>query len=285
MSLLGAKSHGGICPTVAEGSISVGDANIRRNFTELDETRKSPDSGDTGVVRAGLRADLSTTILCPPPRVPSSAGDFLSPAAVANDHPVWEVYDLLRTARLNEGYYAMKLARLKRRQRAIDITIAVAAPTSAVAAWNQDAAWIPEVVRPFVKPAWAGFAGLASLLAIANPFLRLSESLSNMEACMTEYRSIAAELEELRSEIKHRRVYDAQLQEWYRYVRQRRRRVSEHEPTDPVNTRLRRKIEKRIVQELPGAAFYVPPQEDQQHAQRAETGETAGAAAAAAQST
>jgi hypothetical protein len=46
---------------------------------------------------------------------------------------VWDVYDSLRTARMNEYYYAAKLDETAKKNRGVEIAIAIATPTSAVA--------------------------------------------------------------------------------------------------------------------------------------------------------
>lgn len=188
------------------------------------------------------------------------------------DHPVWEVYDLLRTARLNELYYAAKLKTLKRRHWWMEIAIAVTTPAAAAAAGvlegdrSAGLKWLPAVSsivfvdhhREWIVAIWALIAALASFLALAKPFMRLGESIGKVEACHAEYRSIAAEVAEVRSEVRLRHAYIDELQTWFRQIRRRKTYACEREPPEPVDTRLTRKIEARINRELPADAFYVP---------------------------
>ena len=70
--------------------------------------------------------------------------------------------------------------------------------------------------KEIFEAAWPILAAGAAVLAIVNPFLGLSEQISRLEATIADYRSIAADLAELRSEVAHRQVYDAALQDWFR---------------------------------------------------------------------
>lgn len=192
-----------------------------------------------------------------PPRTPSR-----------EDHPVWQVYDLLRTTRLNELYYAEFLSRLKRRQWWMEVGIAVTTPGAAAVALvlgGADAAWLPQAARDTAAPymtwmivAWLLLAGVATILALVKPLTRIGESISNVEGCHVEYRSIAADLGELRSEIRHRLAYDDELRSWFLYIRRRRKIACEREPRGEENAKLKLKLEARIERELPADSFYVP---------------------------
>jgi hypothetical protein len=57
------------------------------------------------------------------------------------NHPVWTVYDKLRSARLNVKYYGARLHRIERANLAIEYILLAAAPSSAVAGlwfWNTE---------------------------------------------------------------------------------------------------------------------------------------------------
>ena len=52
------------------------------------------------------------------------------------NHPVWEVYNLLRTARLNCKYYGGLLHNAERINWWIQLIIAISLPTSAIAGFE-----------------------------------------------------------------------------------------------------------------------------------------------------
>jgi len=51
----------------------------------------------------------------------------------ARNHPVWSLYDEIRTARLNVKYYGRRLEFLERRNFAFELILLASAPTSAIA--------------------------------------------------------------------------------------------------------------------------------------------------------
>ncbi len=170
-----------------------------------------------------------------------------------NDHPAWEVYDLLRDTRFNAAYYVEKLARAQRSQRWYEILLAVMAPGSAIAGftvWKTD----------WGSVLWTVLASIVALLAVAKPFLKMSESVQTYESSATEYRSISSELDSLRSEIAQDRAYGAQHREWLRHIRLRVTRAADSEPIEPPDNSLRAQLYERISLEHPINKFYFPPE-------------------------
>lgn len=89
------------------------------------------------------------------------------------NNPVWDVYDEYRTARLNVKYHAGLLRRQKRISFWLELTLAISAPTSAVAGlwfWQSDIGAI----------LWRIFAVIAAFAAIVKPLLRI---LTKVNTC------------------------------------------------------------------------------------------------------
>ncbi|WP_218028603.1 hypothetical protein, partial [Pseudomonas mandelii] len=107
------------------------------------------------------------------------------------DHPVWDVYDLLRTARLNQLYYGRRLLTFERRNFWAEITIACTSSTSAIAGF---AFWKTTAGQPY----WQGFLAVAALVAIAKPFLSYAKKIKSYEELLIAYRLIAYDLRDLR---------------------------------------------------------------------------------------
>ncbi len=81
------------------------------------------------------------------------------------NHPVWDVYDLYRTARLNVCYYSTKLNRFQSYNFLIEITLAITASSSAVAAL-----WFWE--HPVGEIVWKILGVISALLAVSKPILK-----------------------------------------------------------------------------------------------------------------
>ncbi|MDG4595163.1 MAG: hypothetical protein P9F75_05650 [Candidatus Contendobacter sp.] len=88
------------------------------------------------------------------------------------NHPVWNIYDLLKTSRLNVLYYESKLLNAERTLISMQITLAAAVPSSAIAGFEIWDFWLGEY-------AWEIFASFASFVAFIQPFLGLPKKTKN----------------------------------------------------------------------------------------------------------
>lgn len=80
------------------------------------------------------------------------------------EHPVWAVYDGLRKARLNVKYYCHLLGWEERKAHALEIVLAVTAPTSAFTGlilFKSDVG----------KITWQCIAAVSGLAAVARPWM------------------------------------------------------------------------------------------------------------------
>src|SRR5258706_2377600 len=124
-------------------------------------------------------------------------------ASTARDlqHSVWEVYDLLRTARLNTCYYSWHLTFYERAQVAMQIVLAAAVPSSAIAGFNIWSFGLGEY-------AWGIFAVFASGVAFVQPFLGLPKKIKKYDTLVTGYTTLFYDLKVLNSTIENDRTYD-----------------------------------------------------------------------------
>lgn len=120
---------------------------------------------------------------------------------------MWEVYDNLRTARLNIYYWTEKLDKPKHQNRSLEIFLAIAVPSSAVAGLS----FWQSYYGPYV---WGFLSSIAAFLSVAKPFLKLTERVESYEAAVARYRTIEGDLSELRTDIMQERAYDNQGSIW-----------------------------------------------------------------------
>ncbi|HEX6290159.1 MAG TPA: hypothetical protein VFZ66_13275 [Herpetosiphonaceae bacterium] len=173
------------------------------------------------------------------------------PRKIQKNHPVWAVYDLLRTTRLNVRYYTAKTERTKQKDRWIEIILAIVVPSSALAG-------LPLWQSQYGIYVWSTLTVIASLLAIVKPFLKLTESVQAYEAVVSRLRAIEGDLVELQNEIFQQRRYDQRMQERLSLIVRSMGRVQEIEPIEPIDEELRRTIFDQIRRESPNESFYVP---------------------------
>lgn len=170
---------------------------------------------------------------------------------INKNHPVWAVYDLLRTIRLNVHYYTAKLERTKRKDFWIEIILAVVVPSSAIAG-------LPLWQNRYGVYAWSVLVIIAAVLAVIKPFLKLTEAVQSYEAVISRLRVVESELVELQHEIFQRRRYDQPMQDKLGVIIRNMGRVQEIEPIEQIDEKLRRTIFDRIRKESPNESFYVP---------------------------
>ena len=151
---------------------------------------------------------------------------------VMYDDRVWDVYDLRRTARLNVKYYSARLETLRRRAFLIDLALAIAAPTSAVAGL-----WFWDTTGGQV--AWRILAVIAAIFAVAKPLLKLVDAIGTLEEVVTGYRTLDHDLDSISIRIRHKGAYDAELQNEFTKALERKGALLVKEPTCRENAKLK----------------------------------------------
>ena len=171
--------------------------------------------------------------------------------ANSKDHPVWSVYDLYRETRLNVKYYSTKLSRLNKFNLALELIIAIAAPSSAIAAlwfWDND---IGEVV-------WKYFGVIAAVAAILKPILSLSKKINSYSDVVSGYRAMEFDLYEIKELIIQKGKYYKELQMDFKKALQRQKALAVKDPESKHNKRLIKKFTNEVNQELPSSIFFIP---------------------------
>ena len=166
-------------------------------------------------------------------------------------HPVWEVYDELRTAKLNVMYYSHLLMRAERWAKGIDVFLALTAPGSAISAL-----WLWST--PKGRVAWAVIGFAVAVVASIKPFLGLPERIKKFEKLVTGYRGLEFDLHALSRLIRRDGQYGEGHVSLFNVAIERRRELVHLEPMNPQNDALVRKLEARIGDTLPPSSFYVP---------------------------
>ena len=100
-----------------------------------------------------------------------------------NDHPVWTVYDELRTAKLNLYYYASRLARARRWHTTRELVMALSASTGVAGFWFFATA--PGSI------VWKGLGTASALLAVYHSVTRPSEGIRKLETHVTGWAQLA----------------------------------------------------------------------------------------------
>lgn len=167
------------------------------------------------------------------------------------DHPVWDVYDLLRTARLNQLYYGRRLLTFERRNFWAEIVVASTSSTSAIGAF---AFWKTTAGQPY----WQFFLAVAAVVAIAKPFLNYAKKIKSYEELLIAYRLIAYDLRDLRLDISQARGYEKVHQARFKAIKERLRTFVDKSPERVEMAAVKKICEQQVLSELPNHHFYIP---------------------------
>ncbi len=165
--------------------------------------------------------------------------------------PVWDVYDLYRTARLNAKYYSAMLHITEKWNFILDLILLFTAPTSAVAGlWF----WETEIGQEM----WKYLGVIAAIAAIVKPLLTLPKKMKEYESLVSGYRMLEHDLHEIKVSISEKRKYDKVAQVDFKKAMKRKGVLVGKEPDSKENKKVKQKCEKEVLAELPSSIFYVP---------------------------
>jgi hypothetical protein len=167
------------------------------------------------------------------------------------EHPVWSVYDKLRTARLNVKYYSCRLQAVERWNFSLDLVLLATAPSSAIAGlwfWSTSLGTL----------VWQYFGVIAAAIAVLKPLLMLPKKIKEYESVLSGYRVLEYDLMEIRTTIEQKRSYDRGQQEEFRKAVRREKTLVSRSPETRDSSRVKRICEREVLRELPPESFFVP---------------------------
>ncbi|MEM8565581.1 MAG: hypothetical protein AAGF85_03925 [Bacteroidota bacterium] len=168
-------------------------------------------------------------------------------------HPVWNVYDVLRTVRLNVLYNQIKLSKVVNWNTFFEISIAITAPSSALASIHIFQGVIGQEL-------WRFLVAITAVLAVVKPFLGFINKIKAKEALISSYEIAFHELEKLRIEIHNTQKYDNGHMLKLEEVRTTLHDVQKKYPsTGKGDKKLASMLKAQVETEFPSASFYLPP--------------------------
>ncbi len=167
------------------------------------------------------------------------------------NHPVWSVYDKLRSARLNVKYYSARLHQTERTNLSIEYVLLATAPSSAISGlwfWNSE----------FGHTVWQYLGVLAAIAAVAKPPLNLTKRIKDYEGILVGYRTLEYDLMEIKTLIEQKGRYDQTLQSEFKKALQREKTLVAKTPETREKKKVKRTCEDEVRRELPPEEFFVP---------------------------
>ena len=168
-------------------------------------------------------------------------------------------YDEFRTLVLNKEYYARRMAKSKRILRFMDIFLALFAGGSGVLSFGL---WKFDIAGYAVGPLLLSLAaGVALVLGIARPYLKLEDEHQRLASIQGAYDAIAFAMEDVVTKIKREKDVDEISEEIYRVLRQVRSSLSGKEDT-PSDRELISKLQSIVNQRYPPESYFYYPTEN-----------------------
>lgn len=194
-----------------------------------------------------------------------------------NHHPVWIVYDLYKTARLNVKYHAARLGQVERYNLAVEVLIAVTAPTSAITGL-----WLLET--PAGQALWKYVAALAAVAAVLKPLLRLPQRIKNFEQTLSGYRALEYDVEQIVNRIKSEGAYSKACKAMLDEAQKKKKSLVVNPPENNQDKKLIERLYSEVNAELPMQSFFVPEEPDDQPSKANQPATSTAATTTAAES-
>ncbi|MGB7767642.1 MAG: hypothetical protein WBN22_02160 [Verrucomicrobiia bacterium] len=168
-----------------------------------------------------------------------------------SQHPVWSVYDELRTARLNVLCLQNVLSSLRTSDRASEILIAVTTTTSIGSFW-----FLQNKAGEYI---WKTVGCVAVVVSIVKPILKYGHRIQANEKLLAGYTLLHHELNCLCIEIRFLQRFDNAIYKDFLKIMDSKADLLKASSETNVSATLRKKCEQQVLQELPTELFYIPP--------------------------
>jgi hypothetical protein len=170
---------------------------------------------------------------------------------MSDNHLVWDVYDRLRTVRLNEKYYGVRLQKYERINFWSEIIVALASSSSAIAGF---AFWSTATGSEI----WKGLLVVSALIATSKPLLNLTKKIKAYEELLSGYRLLCHDLKDLKIDINQTQSYSTSHQATFKKIIEKQRVLATKSPERTEKEKVKRTCQDEVLSEFPTNTFYVP---------------------------
>jgi len=168
------------------------------------------------------------------------------------DHPVWDVYNEFRTARINVLCYSYQLKILTRINTTMEIFLAIFTSSTIASIWF----WKTNIGQY----AWQVFGILSAILAILKPILNLTDRIKKKSEIASAYRELDQDFLRLKIMINQEKKYNKVSKKEFETLLKKKSEIISRYKDDggPPCKRLINKCFKQVQNELPANNFYIP---------------------------
>jgi hypothetical protein len=165
-------------------------------------------------------------------------------------HPVWDIYDEYRTARLNVRINEYHLANCKKWDFFIEFILALTASSSVASFWFwQDATG---------QTVWKYLSVLTAVLAVLKPMLDLSGKIQKYSEILSDFKSLEHDFHKLAILINQQQRYDNEFKDQFYYLLDQKRFINQKTNEGTIRKSKKHEFERQVANELPANCFYIP---------------------------
>jgi hypothetical protein len=165
-------------------------------------------------------------------------------------HPVWDIYDEYRTARLNVKINEYRLAIFKKYNFCIEFFLALTASSSVASFWFWQSA-NGQIV-------WKFLFVLTAILAVLKPMLNLSGKIQKYSEILTDFKSLEHDFHKLTILINQQQRYDSEFTDQFYYLLDQKRFINQKTNEETIKKSKKLEFENQVIEELPANIFYIP---------------------------
>lgn len=167
-----------------------------------------------------------------------------------NNHPVWDVYNEYRTARLNVRCYEMLLSWLERKNKWMEIVILFSTSSAAAGLWI--------FANPTGAYVWKSISAFAAILAIIKPILKYPDAIKVTSEMLSDYRALDNSFQKLVISIKQRGQYDDEFKNRFQELLDKKAKIIDKYIVGPIASSYKILATDVVNEELPPESFYIP---------------------------
>jgi hypothetical protein len=165
-------------------------------------------------------------------------------------HPVWDIYDEYRTARLNVKINEYHLANYKKWNFLVEFILALTASSTVASFWFwQDA--IGQTV-------WKYLSVITAVLAVLKPMLDLSGKIQKYSEILSDFKSLEHDFHKLTILINQQQRYDNAFKEQFYYLLDQKGFINQKTNEETIRKSKKQEFERQVINELPSHCFYIP---------------------------
>ena len=166
------------------------------------------------------------------------------------NHPVWNLYDEMRTARLNVKCLEAEVRSLRGWNNLFEVTIAISATSSISGFW-----FLQNLVGGYI---WKTVGAIAVIVTILKPVLRFADKARHKQELLASYKILDHDLHCVCLEVRHQKRYDDEHHKELVKALKRKAELVKKSDDSSLSVKVRRECEEQVRKELPVDSFYIP---------------------------